>query len=206
MKLNGPEVWNWTVQKYESGRSKSVKVDGPNIWNSESGRSWSMKAVKNFQTDFDNWQNRLCFCLRRKSLNRFGISWARQRTDPSTCNWLKILTGLGFDQTKVVIFFIYKSWIDKKRLFWEIVFYSVRKSWMKGHPWNIRSKLEMYGPWAQRIRFSNDEIIRFPGWKNIIIWRNIWSSTILNEYSMSENKRSTRWNSISVLPLKIYPS
>ena len=32
IKLDGPEVWNWTVQKYEHGRSRSMKVDGPGVW------------------------------------------------------------------------------------------------------------------------------------------------------------------------------
>ena len=45
MKVDSPEDF-W--QKYKTGQSQSVEVDGPNIWNSESGR------LKNFQADF--WQ------------------------------------------------------------------------------------------------------------------------------------------------------
>ena len=29
IKMDGPEVWKWTVNEFESGRSKSMKVDGP---------------------------------------------------------------------------------------------------------------------------------------------------------------------------------
>ena len=31
MKVDGPKVKKWTVQKYKSGRSKSMKVNGPQV-------------------------------------------------------------------------------------------------------------------------------------------------------------------------------
>ena len=32
VKVDGPEVTNWTVLKCQTGRSESVKVDGPQIF------------------------------------------------------------------------------------------------------------------------------------------------------------------------------
>ena len=42
MKMNGPGWKNWTGQKYESGRSKSMKVDGPQV---------RKRMVQNIQLD-----------------------------------------------------------------------------------------------------------------------------------------------------------
>ena len=53
MKMNGPGWKNWTGKKYESGRSKNMQVDGPQVWNRmvqniklDGPRVWKWMVIK----------------------------------------------------------------------------------------------------------------------------------------------------------------